>query len=112
MPEVSLARAPIEDGKEDELRAWFAELEERDSEVIETLQHEGVYTETGFILPEEDTSYLYVYMEAQDIEKADAAGDEEQYDIDEEHHELLRETLAGGWDALETVGHLTNPHLR
>ena len=37
MPEVNLARARIEDGKEDRLLAWFKELHDRESEVIETL---------------------------------------------------------------------------
>jgi len=51
-------------------------------------------------------------MEAEDLDAADEAGDAEEYEIDEEHHEVLRETLAGGWEELEKVGHFTNPSLR
>lgn len=112
MVEVNLARARIEDGKTDRLRSWFKELQERESEVIETLQHERVYTETASILSSDDTAYLYVYMEAEDLEEADEAGDKEEYEIDEEHHEVLRDSLIGDWETLETIGHFTNPSLR
>jgi len=112
MPEVTLARARIESGKVDRLREWFAELQAREDEVVETLQHESVYTETGFVHEVDDAAYLYVYMEADDIEAADEAGDEEAYEIDEQHHEVLRETLDGDWGELETIGHFTNSELR
>ncbi|WP_436910654.1 DUF6176 family protein [Halosimplex marinum] len=112
MPEVTLARARIEDGKADRLRSWFEELQERESEVVATLRHEGVYTETAFVRSTDEEAYLYVYMEAEDLAAADEAGDEEAYDIDEEHHEVLRETLVGDWEPLETIGHFTNPDLR
>lgn len=112
MPEAMLARARVKSGREDRLRAWFEELHDREPEVVETLQHEGVYTETAFIQEFDDSLYLYLYMEAEDLERADEAGDAEEYEIDEEHHEVLRETLAGEWEALEPIGHFTNPHLR
>jgi hypothetical protein len=112
MTDVSLARARIEDGKTNRLRAWFEELHERESEIIETLRHEGVYTETAFILSSDDTAYLYIYMEAENVEEADEAGNKEEYDIDEEHHEVLRDTLTGDRETLETIGHFTNPSLR
>jgi len=112
MADVTLVRARIEKGKTDRLRTWFEELHDRESEVVETLRHEGVYTETAFILSSGETAYLYVYMEAQDLEKADEAGDKEEYDIDKEHHEVLQDTLTGDWETLETIGHFTNPSLR
>lgn len=112
MADVNLARARIADGKTDRLRSWFRELQERESEVIETLQHERVYTETAFILSSDDTAYLYVYMEADDLKEADEAGDKEVYEIDEEHHEVLQAALVGDWETLETIGHFTNPSLR
>jgi hypothetical protein len=112
MPDVTLARARIEPGEADRLREWFAELEDREDEVVETLQHEGVYTETGFVREGDDAAYLYVYMESDDLDAADEAGDEEAYEIDEQHHEVLRETLVGDFEELETIGHFTNPELR
>jgi hypothetical protein len=107
-----ITRARIVPGKESRLRAWFEEMRDRKSEVVETLQHEGVYTETAFIHSADDASFLYIYMEAENLEIADAAGDEEKYVIDEEHHEVLRETLTGDWEKLETIGHFTNPSRR
>lgn len=112
MTEVLLARAPVADGKTDRLRAWFDELSDRESEVIDTLDHEGVYTETAFVRETDDTDYLYVYMEAEDLAAANEAGNEEAYDIDREHHNVLNECLTGEWEELETIGHFTNPSLR
>ncbi len=40
--DVTLARASIEPGKADRLREWYAELHDREDEVVEMLQHEGV----------------------------------------------------------------------
>lgn len=98
MSEVMLARAQVVPGKADRLRAWFTELQERESEVIETLEHEGVYTETAFLQSRDDTEYLYLYMEAENPHQADKAGDEEEYEIDEDHHSTLREALGRGWE--------------
>lgn len=112
MPGVKLARAPVEPGKVDRLRAWFEELDDRETEVVETLQHEGVYTEAAFLQSFDQGTYLYLYMEADDLDAADEAGDAEEYRIDVEHHAVLRETLAGEWEELETIGHFTNPELR
>ncbi len=107
--EAMLARTRIEPGKADRLRAWYAELRDREPEVVETLQHEGVYTETAFIQSIDGTEYLYGYMAAADLEAADEAGDEEAYDIDEEHHAVLDECLVGDWQQLELLGHFTTP---
>jgi hypothetical protein len=86
MTEAMLVRARIKPGKADRLRAWYEELQERESEVVETLQHEGVYTETAFIQSVNGAAYLYGYMEAADLQEADETGDEEVYEIDSEHH--------------------------
>ena len=112
MSEAMLARCRIQSAKEERVRAWFAELREREDEVVETLQHEGVYTETGFVASFDDEPYLFVYMEAEDLDAADEAGDEEAYDIDEEHHAVFAECLSGEWEELDTIGHFTNPALR
>ncbi|MFB6198479.1 MAG: DUF6176 family protein [Halobacteriaceae archaeon] len=112
MTEVLLARARIVPGQENALREWFGELAQRENEVIETLQHEGVYTETAFIDDASEPSFLYVLMEAIDIGRASAAGDAEVHRIDAEHHDVLESALTGEWEPLETIGHFTNPDLR
>lgn len=108
MTEAKLTRARIKPGKVDRLRAWYEELQDRELEVIETLQHEGTYTETAFIQSVNGTNYLYIYMEAVDFQKADEAGDEEIFEIDKEHHAVLKETLGEGQE-LEPIAHFTNP---
>jgi hypothetical protein len=109
---VKLARARVVDGKADRLREWYAELERREAEVRETLAHEGVLTESAFLDERDGDTYLYVLMEADDLAAAQAAGDEEAFEIDEQHHAVLAECLTGGWAALEPIAHLTNPALR
>ncbi len=109
MAEAKLSRCRIKNGKVEKLRSWYRELENRPSEVQETLKHENMLTETGFIKETEEGSYLYVYMESNDLEKMEKSGDKEKFDIDREHHEVLEECLTGGWERLETIGHLKNP---
>ena len=109
MSEVTLARARIVPGKADRLREWYAELERREDEVVETLQHEGVSTETAFLDASGEPGFLYVYMEATDLEAADEAGNDEAFEVDEQHHEVLGECLDSEWEALETIGHYVNP---
>ncbi|WP_227355662.1 DUF6176 family protein [Haladaptatus salinisoli] len=46
----------MESGRESRLRDWFDELRERESEVVETLRHEGVYTETAFVRSSGETT--------------------------------------------------------
>lgn len=77
--------------------------------MVETLRNEGVFTETAFLGDVGGTTYLHVYMEAAEFEAAAEAGDEEAFEIDVEHHSVLRECLTGEWEPLETVGHYTNP---
>jgi hypothetical protein len=110
--DVKLARARVVDGKADRLREWYAELERREAEVRETLAHEGVLTESAFLDERDGDTYLYVLMEADDLAAAQAAGDEEAFEIDEQHHAVLAECLTGGWQDLEPIAHLTNPALR
>ncbi|WP_132057932.1 DUF6176 family protein [Halorussus amylolyticus] len=109
MTEATLVRARIKPGKTERLRTWFTELSDREDEVLETLHHEGMYTETAFIETTDDSDYFYMFMEAADMEVADEAGDEEAYEIDEQHHEVLAETLTDDDRKFESIGHFTNP---
>lgn len=109
MREAKLSCCRVKKGKVEKLRSWYRELENRSSEVQETLKHENMLTETAFIQEDEKGAQLYVYMESEDLEKAEKSGDKEKFDIDREHHEVLEECLKGNWEELETIGHLTNP---
>ncbi|MFB6146126.1 MAG: DUF6176 family protein [Halobacteriaceae archaeon] len=109
MTDVMLARARIEPGKADKLRRWYEELQNREAEVVDTLQYEGVYTESAFIHSIEGQTYLYGYLEAPDMQAADDAGDEEAHEITEQHHDVFDEALRGDWEELECIGDFTNP---
>lgn len=112
MSEVKLARKRVLPGKEDRLREWYAELQDREAEVLETLRHDGVYTETAFLSSSGGDTYLYVYMEAPDLEAALASGDEEQFEVHEQHHAMLEATLTGEWEDLDPIAHFVDPERR
>ena len=109
MTDVKLSYCKVESGKAEKLRSWYRELEQRSEEVKKSLRHEKMFTETAFIQEYGKDMFLFVYMESEDINKAEKAGDEEKFDIDEEHHDVLDNCLEGSWSTLETIGHLTNP---
>jgi uncharacterized protein YdaT len=109
MSEVKLARKRVVPGKADRLREWYAELQDREDEILETLRHDGVYTETAFLPSSGGETHLYVYMEAPDLEAALASGDEESFEVHEQHHAVLAETLTGEWEDLAPIAHFRNP---
>lgn len=109
MSEVKLSCCKVETGKADKLRSWYQELEKRAEEVEKSLENEDMFTETAFIQENGQDTYLFVYMESDDMEKAEKAGDKEKFDIDQDHHEVLEECLTGDWSTLETIGHMVNP---
>lgn len=112
MPKVSLHRLRIKEGREGRIRSWYDELMNRKNEVRETLEHEGVLTESAFILSTEGDSYLYIFMEAEDLDGATSAGQEEEFEIDAEHHDVLRENLTGEGEEIESIAHFINPGRR
>jgi hypothetical protein len=109
MTDVKLSYCKVKPGKAEKLRSWYRELEQRSEEAEKSLRHEKMFTETAFIQEHGEDMFLFVYMESEDINKAEKAGDEEKFDIDEEHHNVLDNCLEGNWSTLETIGHLTNP---
>lgn len=109
MSEVKLSFCKIKPGKAERLRSWYRELEERSEGVQKSLEHEDMFTETAFIQENSQDTYLYVYMESEDMEEAEKSGDKEKFDIDQEHHEVLEECLTGEWRTLERIGHMVDP---
>ncbi|EGQ43253.1 MAG: hypothetical protein J07AB43_12430 [Candidatus Nanosalina sp. J07AB43] len=109
MTDVKLSYCEVKPGKAEKLRSWYRELQQRSDEVEESLKHEKMFTETAFIQEYRDDKFLFVYMESEDINEAEEAGNEEKFDIDEEHHEVLNNCLTGDWSTLEAIGHMTSP---
>lgn len=111
MTEVQLVRQRIRPGKTDQLRAWFAELERREEEVIRTLESERAWTETVFIDATETGDSLYYYLEAEDLDTVFDAFEHSEYDIDEQHRRVLEECLVdGASEDLEPLFHVYNPN--
>ncbi|QDG49403.1 hypothetical protein FIV42_01215 [Persicimonas caeni] len=91
MLEVSFKR--VKPGKVDKLRAWMRELMERQDEVVESFEQEGVRQEMAWLLEDAD-GHIFVYaIEAEDLDKARQAYRESTLSIDLEHREVLRDTL-------------------
>jgi hypothetical protein len=95
MPYV-LSTAWIVPGKSDRLRSWYDELERRKDEAFETLDNEGISQEIAFILDTEHGQLLCVFIEVEDMDKANAAFFGSPLQIDHEHRAVMDEVTIGG----------------
>ncbi|WP_435157164.1 DUF6176 family protein [Haladaptatus sp. DFWS20] len=102
MPEVVLVKQKLRPGKTEKLRAWCAELEAREDEVLETLDNERVFIEARFLRSTEDGDFLFTFMEADDIEASKAAVEASDFDIDDGHGEVMEDVLIEGSTELLT----------
>ena len=69
MAEVALLKQEVDPGKVTRLREWMATVQDRNGEALETLQDEGVYTETTFLEETTNGTFLVTYIEAEDLER-------------------------------------------
>ena len=111
MSDVVLVAQRIEPGKTERLREWLEELRSREEAALETLEDEGVYTETAFIESRADGDYLLTYVEATDLERAFEVYEPSSHEIDREHRAVLSEVLADEEPerVVEPAYHLANP---
>lgn len=111
MTDVVVSKRRVDPGKVGRLREWMAEVREREDEAVETLQNEGVYTESTFLGRDEEGPYLLYYVEAEDFEAAMEAYRESDHDIDREHRAVMDEVLADDHpdEGIEPLYHLVNP---
>jgi hypothetical protein len=91
-----LSTAWIVPGKSERLRAWYQELEDRRDETLQTLDNEGIRQEVAFILPTEHGELLAVFIEVEDMAKADEAFYSSPYEIDHQHRQVMDECTVGG----------------
>jgi len=91
-----LSTAWIVPGKTDRLKAWYDELEERREESLETIRNEGVRQEAAFILNTDHGDLLCVFLEVDDMEKANAAFFSSPLKMDQEHRQVMDEVTIGG----------------
>ena len=85
-------------GKEEQLRAWLAELNARADEVRATFRDETVRAEQGFIVPGPNGPIFVGVMEAADFEVGAAAVASSQHPIDAQHRAVIQECLGAKID--------------
>jgi K+/H+ antiporter YhaU regulatory subunit KhtT len=85
--------------KEDRLRAWLKELNERTEEVLQTFEQETVRHERGYIINTSDGPILAYIMEAEDHDRAREAFQHSALRIDREHKQVMAEVLSDPVDA-------------
>jgi len=113
MTEAVLTKQRVEDGKTDQLVEWMSEVREREDEVVETFQSEGMVTEAAFLEHNEDDDYLVYFMEAEDLREVYESFGESTHEIDEEHKEIMSDVLEDseelGVGNYELLYHMVNP---
>lgn len=58
----------IRPGRTNDVREFFAEFKEKEDELVENMQKEGIKVESVFIDERDDGEYLNYYIECEDIE--------------------------------------------
>ncbi|MEZ3117525.1 DUF6176 family protein [Halobaculum sp. MBLA0147] len=94
MADVALTKQRVAPDRVDRLREWMAEVKTRESEALETLAHEGMVAEAAFLDEGPEETYLFYYMEAEDVDAVHEAFESSPYEIDREHAAVLREVAA------------------
>ncbi len=111
MTEVTLLKQEVKPDKVTQLREWMATVQDRNTETLETLQDEGVYTETTFLEETASGTFLVTYIEAEDLERVWKTFEESTHEIDREHKEVMRDCLEDPKNTgeYEPLYHLSNP---
>jgi hypothetical protein len=91
-----LSTAWIHDGKTKQLKDWYRELHERRHEAFQTLDNEGVRQEVAFILNTDHGDLLCVFIEVDDMDKANEAFFSSPFKIDHQHRQVMDEVTVGG----------------
>jgi Family of unknown function (DUF6176) len=95
MPYI-LSTAWILPGKTQRLRDWYVELESRRDEAFQTLNNEGVRQEVAYILNTEHGDLLAVFIEVDDMDRANEAFFDSPFELDHQHRAVMDECTVGG----------------
>jgi len=109
--ETIIIRQEVRPNKVSKLKEWMKEANDRKEEIIETLQHEGVKTESTFLEESSDGIFLITYMEAENLQEVQEAFEDSNYEIDVEYKEIVQECLVDGQPVgnFEPLYHAANP---
>jgi hypothetical protein len=91
-----LSTAWVVPGKSERLRAWYQELEDRREETLQTLDNEGIRQEVAFILNTDHGELLAVFIEVEDMARANEAFFSSPFEIDHQHRQVMDECTVGG----------------
>jgi hypothetical protein len=95
MPYI-LSTAWIVPGKTQKLRDWYAELVSRRDEAFQSLDNEGVRQEVAYILDTEHGDLLAVFIEVDDMDRANEAFYSSPFEVDHLHRAVMDECTVGG----------------
>lgn len=111
MIETAIIRQEVRPDKVTELKAWMEEVNNRKSEIIETLQNEGVKTESAFLEESSDGTFLVTHMEAENLQEVQEAFEDSTFEIDVEYKQIVQECLIDGQPVgnFEPLYHAANP---
>lgn len=79
--------------KVDRLRDWMEELHHRRDEVLETFAQETVRQEAAWLMETVEGTILVYAIEAEDLEQAQRAVEENPFPIDLEHGAVMEEVI-------------------
>jgi hypothetical protein len=91
-----LSTAFVQRGKTERLKEWYREVAERESEVLETLDNEGVRQEIAFIVPTEYGDMLAALRRSRTWTGRARAFAASSFEIDRQHRALMGEVTVGG----------------
>jgi hypothetical protein len=92
---IKLAMFRVKPGEENHLRDWMAELNRRNTEVLETFANEGMRHEQAHLLQTSDGPILIYAMEAADHDRVASAFQHSTLPIDHEHRRVMEQVVAG-----------------
>ena len=111
MAETTILRQEVDPDKVSKLVEWMEEVDNRESEIIETLQDEGVKTESAFLERSPQGTFLVTYMEADDLQQVQEIFEQSTHDIDIEYKQTVQECLTDGQPvgSFESLYHAADP---
>jgi hypothetical protein len=102
------AKIKIREGMLSRVLEWKKYINDNREEVLQSLRQEGVFIESVFLEKSGDDNYLIYYMKLQDHEKAKAAFNKSDLNVDKYHAKFKNEA----WDErkeLELLIDFINP---
>ena len=111
MAETTILRQEVDSDKVSKLVRWMEGVDNRESEIIETLQDECVKTESAFLEQSPQGTFLVTYIEADDLQQAQETFEQSTHDIDAEYKQIVQECLTDGQPvgSFEPLYHATDP---